>query len=273
MKRVNIPFTNIFGKSFKKEKNILFLQNNIKNIMKKIFLGIAIFLSLNVRAQDEGKSNFTLNADFVSSYVWRGLFLSGTSIQPEMALTVGNFTLGAWGSVDVGGWNYKEVDLFASYSIGNFTAGLFNYWADSELMNDYFDLSKTTRHQLELNLLYTFENTPLTLGWNTIIAGDDKYFNDKFEEKRAFSTYIEASYAFSVKDVKLDAAIGASPWKSDVMYTFKWNGGTDKFAVVNLSLTASKEIKITDRYSLGLFGQFAINPAKEDAFFVFGIKF
>jgi len=242
--------------------------------MKKIILVMAIFLSSAVRAQDEGKSDFSLNADFVSSFVWRGSYQSGTSIQPEMGLTVGNFRIGAWGSVDVGGWGYKEVDLFASYSFGNFTAGLFNYWADSEFMYDYLDLSKTTRHQLELNLSYTFDSSPLTLGWNTMIAGDDKYLNDKFDEKRAFSTYIEASYAFSVKDVKLDAAIGVSPWRSSVLYNAWWEGGkTDGFAVVNMSLTASKEIKITDKYSLGLFGQLAFNPAKEDTFFVFGIRF
>lgn len=240
--------------------------------MKKIFLTIAIFFSLAVRAQDEGKGDFTLNADFVSSYVWRGLYLSGTSIQPEMGLSVGNFRIGAWGSVDVGGWGYKEVDLFASYTFGNFSAGLFNYWADGEDAYYYFDYSKTTQHQLELNLSYSFEK--LTLGWNTMIAGKDKYLNDKSEEKRAYSTYIEASYSFSVKDVKLDAAIGASPWKSSVMYNKWWKGGqTDGFAVINMSLKASKEIKITNNYSLGLFGQLAFNPAKEDAFFVFGIKF
>ena len=242
--------------------------------MKKIFITMAIFLSLTVRAQDEGKSDFLLNADFVSSYVWRGAYFSGTSIQPEMALSVGNFRIGAWGSVDIGGWDYKEVDLFASYSFGNFTAGLFNYWAAGEDAFNYFDYSESTRHLLELNLLLNFGNSPFSLGWNTIIAGDDKYFNDKFEEKRAFSTYIEASYAFSVKDVNLDFAVGASPWKSSVMYNSFWEGGrTDGFAVVNLSLKASKEVKITDKYSLGLFGQLAFNPAKEDAFLVFGIKF
>jgi hypothetical protein len=234
----------------------------------------AVFIFLTVRADDEGKCDFSVGADLVSSYVWRGMYLSGTSIQPEMGLSVGNFKIGAWGSVDVGGWDYKEVDLFATYSVGNFTAGLFNYWADSEFMYDYFDLSKTSRHQLELNLSYTFGNTPLTLGWNTIIAGDDKFENKKGEGKRAFSTYIEASYAFSVKDVNLDFAVGASPWNSRTLYTSWWDGGrTDGFAVVNMSLMASKDIKINDKYSLGIFGQLVVNPAKEDAFFVFGIKF
>jgi hypothetical protein len=48
---------------------------------------------------------------------------------------------------------------------------------------------------------------------------------------------------------------------------------TDGFAVVSMSLKASKDIKISDKHSLGMFGQLVFNPAKEDAFLVFGFKF
>ena len=240
--------------------------------MKKInFMVIALFLSSTiVWAEDEGKSEFTVGADFVSSFVWRGMHLSGTSIQPAMNFTIGNFTVGSWGSVDLIGW-YKEVDLMASYSFGNFTAGLTNYWAGE----DYFDYSESTVHQLEANLSFTFDPFPLTLGWNTIIAGTDHFLDldDNFKKKRAFSTYIEAAYAFSVKEVNLQVAMGISPWKSSAMYTDGYMYATDKFAVVNMALTASKNIKISDTYSMGVFGQLSFNPAKNDAFFVFGINF
>ena len=244
--------------------------------MKKIFFMMTIFLSsAMVWAEDEERCNFSVGADMVSSYVWRGMWLSGTSIQPEIGLSVGGFSIGAWGSVDIAAFGaYKEVDLTASYSFGNFTAGLFNYWISSEGEYNYFDFSENTAHQLEVNLLYTFDPFPLTLGWNTIIAGSDHYMDNNGKSKRAYSTYAEASYAFSIKDVNLDAAVGASLWKSSTLYTGDfWRRGTDGFAVVNIALTASKDIKITDKYSLGIFGQIAFNPAKEDAFFVFGIKF
>jgi len=191
-----------------------------------------------------------------------------------MDLTVGNFSIGAWGSIDIAGYGwYKEVDLYASYSFGNFTAGLFNYWVSSEGDYNYFDYSESTAHLLELNLLYSFDSSPLSLGWNTIIAGYDHFWDKNNVKKRAFSTYIEAAYAFSVKEVDLEAAVGISPWKSSVMYTGDYRYGTDKFAVVNMALTASKNIKINDKHSLGIFGQLAFNPACNDAFFVFGIKF
>jgi len=247
--------------------------------MKKIIFVMTIFLfSTMVWAEeknDDGKPEFSVSADFVSSYVWRGMYLSGTSIQPDMNFTVGGFSIGAWGSIDIAGFGwYKEVDLYASYSFGNFTAGLLNYWVSSEGEYDYFDFSEDTAHQLEANLSYSFDPFPLTLGWNTIIAGADHY-DENGTSKRAFSTYVEATYSFSVKDVNLDVALGVSPWKSSTLYTSDYwrKGEKDGFSLVNLSLTASRNIKITDKYSLGIFGQLAFNPACEDAFFVFGIKF
>ena len=130
--------------------------------MKKIFFMMTIFLSsAMVWAEDEERCNFSVGADMVSSYVWRGMWLSGTSIQPEIGLSVGGFSIGAWGSVDVAGFgSYKEVDLTASYSFGNFTAGLINYWVSSEWESNYFDFSENTAHQLEVNLLYTFDPFP-----------------------------------------------------------------------------------------------------------------
>jgi len=245
--------------------------------MKKMIIVMALSLSSAiVWAEDDGKPEFSLGADFVSSYVWRGMYLAGTSIQPAVNLTVGDFSIGAWGSTEISGFSWdKEVDLTVSYSFGNFTAGLFNYWVSEEGKYNYFDFSESTDHLLEVNLLYSFDSFPLTLGWNTIIAGADHYWDKNGKSKRAFSTYIEAAYAFSVKEVNLEATVGASPWKSSTLYTSDDWGftGSDKFSVINIALTASKDIKINDKHSLGIFGQLAFNPSKEDAFFVFGIRF
>lgn len=241
--------------------------------MKKFFFTmIALYLSLIVRADDDGKCDFSVGADLVNTYVWRGSYQTGVSIQPAMDFTKGGFSVGAWGSVDRFG--YREVDLMTSYSFKNLTVGLFNYWVSWDGNYNYFDFSSTTAHLLEANLLYSFDPFPLTIGWNTIIAGDDKFMDNNGKMKRAFSTYLEATYAFQIKEMKLEAAVGASPWKSSTMYTPYDDGGrTDGLAVINLSLMASKDIKINDSYSLGIFGQLIFNPAKEDAFFVFGIKF
>ena len=246
--------------------------------MKKCFFAVFLFFSLSVYAGDKGdQCVFSVGADVVSSYLWRGTLYSGASIQPAMEFNVGGFSIGAWGSVEFAGFGYKEVDLIANYTFGNFSIGLFNFWPGWEGEYNYFDFSKSTAHILEANLLYSFDPFPLTLGWNTMIAGNDKYENSNGKWKRAFSTYVEATYSFSVKDVALDVALGASLWKSSIQYTsdmvYNRRQGTDGFAVIYTSLMASKNIKITDSYSLPIFAQLAFNPAKEDAFLVFGIRF
>ncbi len=225
----------------------------------------------------KAQCDFSAGADFVSSYVWRGVATAGTSIQPSMGLSVGGFSVDAWGSVDIAGQGYKEVDLSASCTISGFRFGLTDYWWDGEGAYDYFDFKKDeSSHLLEVNLGYKFD-FGLGLSWNTMVAGAGDKYTDGGDIKRAFSTYVEAGYSFSIKDISLTVAIGASPWKSNVLYTsYEKDGqqyGTDGFAVTNISLAASKDVAVTDKFSLPLSGLLAFNPAKEDVFLVFGFSF
>jgi hypothetical protein len=64
----------------------------------------------------------------------------------------------------------------------------------------------------------------------------------------------------------LDAAIGLTPWETSFY-------GANGFSVLNVSLKAAKEIKITDSFALPVFGQVVVNPRTEDAFLVIGISF
>ena len=44
------------------------------------------------------------------------------------------------------------------------------------------------------------------------------------------------------------------------------------FAVTNVSLKATKELKITDTFSVPVFAGIAANPSTEKAFFIFGLS-
>ena len=191
-----------------------------------------------------------------------------------MGFTAGGFNVGAWGSVDISDSGYKEIDLSLSYSFNGFSIGLSDYWWNGEGAFDYFDFGKETcTHYLEINLGYEFDFGLYLIG-NTIVAGaGDKYTDNNGKSKRAFSSYFETGYSFSINNVKLTTALGFSPWKSDVFYIGAYPYATNGFAVNNISLKASKEIVITDRFSLPVFGELAFNPATEDVFFVFGISF
>ena len=217
----------------------------------------------------KAQTNFSLGADFVSSYLWRGAATAGARIQPSLGLTAGGFSVGVWGNGDISGASYKEVDLSVEYSVG----GLTDYWWSGESAFNYFDFEEDAcQHLLEVNLGYEFESG-LGFSWNTMIAGTGDKFLDDTKTKRAFSTYVEAGYSFSVKDVALTATLGCSPWKSNVMYTGAYPFATDGFAVTNISLTATKDMVFTDKFSPPVFGQLAFNPATEDVFLIFGIGF
>ncbi|MDR0814246.1 MAG: hypothetical protein LBN37_00675 [Bacteroidales bacterium] len=257
--------------------------------MKKIFLFILAAMLL-MPANSRAETDFSVGADLVSSYVWRGAFSAGASFQPTVSFTAGNFTIGSWGSMEFIGFQ-KEVDLFATFAIGNFTIGLTDYWWEGEGAQNYFQFKKdASSHWLEVNLGYSFD-CGLGLSWNTMVLGSGDKYADGTDLKRAFSTYVEAGYDFSIGSVNLTAALGVSPWKSNQLYTTGYaygevigvdpftgediyqNNGTEGFAVTNISLKASKEISITDKFSLPIYGQLIFNPAKEDTFLVFGISF
>lgn len=48
---------------------------------------------------------------------------------------------------------------------------------------------------------------------------------------------------------------------------------SDGFALINASIKASKEIVITDSFSLPVFSQAVLNPDTKDVFLVFGVSF
>ena len=65
----------------------------------------------------------------------------------------------------------------------------------------------------------------------------------------------------------VDIALGYGDDSGDAWYV---NGGS---GLCNISLGGSKDIKITESYSLPVFGSFVYNPDSEAAFLVFGASF
>ena len=46
---------------------------------------------------------FNVQGDLVSSYVWRGMYQTGASIQPTLSFSVENLSLTSWESTDIDG--------------------------------------------------------------------------------------------------------------------------------------------------------------------------
>lgn len=239
------------------------------SLRNKIVLSIVLFgtIWLNATAQSDD-IDISLSGDLVSSYVWRGLRQTGASVQPALGATYKSFSLESWASTDLSNKNFKEVDFTASYATKGFRIALTDYWWDGEGAANYFGgKSKNgndSGHMLEGTLNYTFtEKFPLTLSWNTFFIGKG---NKKENGKNSYSTFVEASYPFKVKNMDIELAIGVTPWES-VIYQ------TEKFSATQIKLHLSKTIQITDKFSVPIFGNIIFNPDKgnEDVNFVFGI--
>ena len=94
-----------------------------------------------------------------------------------------------------------------------------------------------------------------------MFAGEDAV---TAKDDRAYSTYIEAVYPFAVKGIHLDLHAAMTPWKG--IYA-------PELSIVSVGLKASKEVKVTERFSFPVFAHLIANPRSEDIFFVFGLGF
>jgi len=223
-------------------------------------LVIAILMSGPVFAQDKPAFTITPSADLVSNYVWRGVYQSGVSIQPSLTASWNGLSLSAWGSTDFSTLG-KEFDLTLGYENSGFLVAVTDYWWEGEGFR-YGDYSKY--HYFEGTIGYHFgEKVPLGLMWNTMF-GMDGDRNEKGE--KMYSTYIEATYDFSVKDIYLTAAIGVSPWTG--MYHRE---GKDGFALCAISLRVTKDLKITNSFELPIFVEATVAPNQDNVFLTFGL--
>lgn len=232
--------------------------------MKKIIysaLALLLFGAATAKAQDTVET--IVGTDFVSSYVWRGLELGDVSMQPTLGVSYKGLSLSAWGSVGLSNpADTKELDLTLAYSVGGFNIGVTDYWFNAGLdpLNRYFKYAADeTNHVFEANVGYDFGFA--SLQWYTNFAGNDLV---ETTGKLAYSSYFEINVPFTLGGVDWTATAGAVPFATDFY-------GTGSFAVTNLALTAAKDIRITDTFSIPVFAQVAANPYSRVAFLVLGI--
>ena len=237
--------------SFKKKRN-----------MKKIFvLAMMLVAGATAFAQDEIET--TVATDVVSSYIWRGQDLGSTAIQPTLGVEYKGLSLTAWGSYGLADpSDTKEFDLTLAYSAGGFNIGITDYWFNAGQDPDarYFKYdAHGTNHVFEATVGYDFGLA--LLQWYTNFSGNDGVNKDG---KRAYSSYVEANVPFKLAAVDWTATAGAVPFATDFY-------GTTGFAVTNLALKATKDIKVTDTFSIPVFGQVVANPCSQKAYLVFGL--
>jgi len=215
------------------------------------------------RVKSTGKRtgiSITIGVDTYSNYIWRGTkFGMGPALQPSIKITAKGFTLGSWGSLDASG--YTESDIYASYT---FDSGLFVGITDYYFGAPYFTFgSDSSSHAFEINL--GFVSGGLSLNGNYILNKSDKTDNEGNvigAGSRGGDLYFEAGYSFS--NFKIFAGAG-NGWHT-------LDDDKDVFGICNAGLSAWKEIRITDRFSIPLTGSAIWNPQAEKFYIVIGFS-
>ena len=233
--------------------------------MKKIVL-LALSVLSGFAAQAQDGIETTISGDIVSQYVWRGQDLGSASIQPTLGVAYKGLSLTAWGSVGITNPDdNKELDLTLAYTIGGLNIGITDYWTNDATGNDptarFFKYdAHGTNPVFEANIGYDFGLA--SIQWYTNFAGNDGTNKDG---KRAYSSYAEVAVPFKLASVDWTATAGVIPFATSF-----YNDWTSGFAVTNLSLKATKDIKVTDSFSIPVFGQIAANPCSQKAYLVLG---
>lgn len=251
------------------------------NRMMFLFLIPCLLLSaLRTKAEEtalpEGKRpgvTLQVEMDLVSSYIWRGVYEAGPSLQPGLTLGIGNFTIAAWGSVDFTSSSYKEADLMLSYRLKNITFHLKDLYDEGsasdrnpQISRNYFHFGADSPHRIEAGIEWQVSRkVPITLSWYTILFGARDV--DTLG-RRCYSSYVEVAYPFTVKTIDLKTGVGAAPWKT------AGEGGAKGFAVKNVFINAGKlwAIKSMGSFRIGLFTHLSWCPLKEDVNCVGGIS-
>ena len=222
-------------------------------IMKKLFtfilMGVLIIsLTTTTNAQDE---KWSLGADLVSSYVWRGTkFGTGPALQPGISYNNGGFSIGGWGSYTFTDNEAGEADLFTSYGFdlsesSSVTFTLTDYFFPTETA-EYFDGAE---HYFEPMVSLSMGDLSLTAAYMTNQSGSQDVSD----------TYIEAGYSFG--NVSIFAGAGNGQYTDD----------TD-FDLCNVGITAGKEVKLTDSFSVPVSVSAILNPSTEKFNIVFCIS-
>ena len=201
--------------------------------------------------------------DFYSRYIWRGSDIGDSpSIQPTLSFTGYGFQLGAWGAYPTNSQSAvtNEIDFWLSYD-KTFDSGA----AVELIVTDYYypnagvKFSNSDAHTLETGVSVTGPGGfPLTVAAYVNVANDP-----------GNNTYFECSYPATAGEASLRFFVGAAGGSQENPGFY----GTDTANVINMGVTATRPIAITDRFSLPVVGSLIYNPRVEVAYLVVGVSF
>ena len=238
-------------------------MKNSKVLLLTFVLALTATFSFVNAQEEEASSPVSVSGDLVSRYIFRGLdFGNSPAIQPGIEAALGNFTIGAWGSYAfIATPTGIEADLYAGYTFGfGLYAGVTDYYFPGEALTvsvadsvatiapvrtgSYFDYANS--HFFEVNLIQEIGDFYLAANW---------MFSDNMNN----DLYFEAGYSFSFLDIFVGAGNEAYTKNGD-------------FNVVNIGVSATKELNFSEKFALPVSASLILNPNAEQIHLVLAVS-
>jgi hypothetical protein len=209
--------------------------------------------------------------DLFNRYVWRGLDIASTpSVQPALSVAYRGFELGAWGAYTLSNQTSgsDEIDFWLSYS-----HACENGMSAQVLATDYYYPNAGRRlfnfngyddpdpgaHTLELGVSLTGPATfPVT------VSGYVNVYNDAGN-----NTYFQVEYPFHAGETSIGLVCGVAGGSEENPGYY----GTDSVNVINIGVSAEREIQVSHIFSVPLSVALIVNPRAEIAYLVTGLSF
>lgn len=221
-----------------------------KKVIQIAIILVFTTIEMTIAQNDNPGSKFTTGADLYSSYVWRGSkFGKGPSVQPAVRYINGGLVAGVWGAFDAAG--YSETDPYIQYTFTNgIILGVTDYYYPSLRVFDFSKISGS--HALELSAGFSKERFNLSANYIVNEAGGAGSSGGDF--------YLQGGLTYNSFNLFAGAGNG-------------WYTSDGRFAFCNIGFGTSKEIKLTESFSIPVVGQIILNPEKEQLFVVVGFAF
>jgi hypothetical protein len=233
------------------------------------FLFVSSTFALIAQEEASKEGRLSVGMDLATSYLWRGFeFGNAPAFQPWGEYSYKGFALGAWGSYEWTG-NYKEVDLYAKYTAGDFTVSLTDLFFPGcvGLDQNFFNFkNRTTGHTAELGLAFNGnDQVPFSLFGGLLLYGAPVDPSAGDTTKVNHSMYVEANYNGTFKDVSYHVFVGLTPTESPFYQT-------QGFGICNVGVSAQKSLPVSNSFSLPVKLTLSANPTLKQVFMAFVVS-
>lgn len=162
--------------------------------MKKYLLSLWVLLVPVMMHAGTPKVSLEGSLMISSTYIWRGGAMCGFHFNPDVSLNIGNFCIDHSSYITPDG-SYKEIDFDLSYTLGDFSIHIADYYwhsnDDPEVENFFNWKKESTRHFDEVSLVYDSSAIPLKVSWFTFLWGDWIPDDNGDRGKMSFSSFLE----------------------------------------------------------------------------------